>query len=100
MWTGGSQRGNSLETTRRGLAISIPPSRWQEMNAWLHLELLRDGTGEIQSCSLEPWQGGSVPAQSGSPRFPNTLTNEASQEIREPDVFCPTNEVTWEDAGS
>lgn len=58
------------------------------------------GAGEIQSCSPEPWEGGSVPAQSGSPRFPDILTNEASQEIREPDTFCPTNEVTWEDARS
>lgn len=41
-----------------------------------------------------------MPAQSGSPRFPDILTNEASQEIREPDTFCPTNEVTWEDARS
>lgn len=33
VWTGGSQKGNSLETTRQRLAISLPPSRWQETNA-------------------------------------------------------------------
>lgn len=49
--------------------------------------------------TLEPGEVGSVPAQSGSQRFPNNLSNEAGQEIRGPDAFCPANEVTWEDRG-
>lgn len=49
---------------------------------------------------IEAREVGSVPAQSGSQRFPNNLTNEAGWGIRGPDGFCPANEVTWEGGGS
>ena len=50
--------------------------------------------------ALEPGEVGSVPAQSGSQRFPSNLTHETGQGIRGPDAFCPANELTWEDGGS
>lgn len=54
----------------------------------------------IGLCSLDPRELGSVPAQSGSQRLPNTLTHEPGRESPESDAFCPANEVTWEDGGS
>lgn len=74
--------------TGQSLAIPMLPTRWQETNAQLPWELLGDGAREIwYACPVRPTEVSSH-------------SNEAGQEIPEPDAFCPINEVTWEDGGS